>query len=65
MRRYWYILMNENYDNLGALIPDGWHKQTAINQAKRWMKENGIQSAQLSVNSMRTENILDIISIEL
>lgn len=65
MKRYWYTLMNENYDDLGALIPDGRNKQTAINQAKIWMKENGIQSAQLGVNSMRTDNILDIISIEL
>lgn len=65
MKRYYYILMNKSYDDLGALIPDGSHKQTAINQAKRWMCENGIQSAELSVNSMRTDNILDVIQIEL
>jgi hypothetical protein len=65
MKRYYYILMNADYNDLGAFIPDGSHKQTAINHAKRWMHENGIKSADLSVNSMRTDNILDVISIEL
>ncbi len=65
MKRYWFELLNESYDNLGASIPDGSSKQTAINRAKRWMKENGVKYAQLSVNSMRTSNILDIIEIEL
>lgn len=65
MKRYWYQLMDGNYDDLGAGIPDGSHKQTAINQAKRWMQENGVVAAQLSVNSMRTSNILDIIEIEI
>lgn len=65
MKRYYYILMNADYNDLGAFIPDGSHKQTAINYAKRWMHENGIKSADLSVNSMRTDNILDVISIEL
>ncbi len=65
MKHYYYILMNADYDDLGAFIPDGSHKQTAINHAKRWMRENGIKSADLSVNSMRTDNILDVISIEL
>ena len=65
MKRYWFELLNESYDNLGASIPDGSSKQTAINRAKRWMKDNGVKYAQLSVNSMRTENILEIIEIEL
>lgn len=65
MKRYYFQLLNEAYDDLGALIPDGRCKQTAINHAKRWMKENGVKSAQLSVNSMRTDNILDIIEITL
>ena len=50
---------------MGVLIPDGSSKQTAINRAKRWMNENGVKYAQLSVNSMRTDNILEIIEIEL
>ena len=65
MKRYWFELLNESYDNLGASIPDGSSKQSAINRTKRWMKENGVKYAQLSVNSMRTSNILDIIEIEL
>ena len=65
MKRYYFQLLNESYDDLGALIPDGSSKQTAINRAKRWMNENGVKYAQLSVNSMRTDNILEIIEIEL
>lgn len=65
MKRYYYELLNAQYDGLGACIPDGWHKSTAINQAKAWMRENGVQHANLSVNSMRTSNILDIIEITL
>lgn len=65
MKRYYFELLNESYDSLGVLIPDGSSKQSAINRAKRWMKENGVKYAQLSVNSMRTSNILDIIEIEL
>lgn len=65
MKRYYFQLLNECYNDLGALIPDGSSKQTAINRAKRWMNENGVKYAQLSVNSMRTDNILEIIEIEL
>ncbi len=65
MKRYYFQLLNESYDDLGALIPDGSSKQTAVNRAKRWMNENGVKYAQLSVNSMRTDNILEIIEIEL
>ena len=53
--------MTENYDELGALIPDGSSKTTATNRAKRWMQQNGIDSAVLEV----TSNILDMILIEL
>lgn len=65
MKRYYFQLLNESYDDLGALIPDGSSKQTAVNRAKRWMKENGVKSAVLSVNSMKTDNLLDVIQIEL
>lgn len=65
MKRYYFQLLNESYDDLGAFIPDGSSKQTAVNRAKRWMNENGVKYAQLSVNSMRTDNILEIIEIEL
>lgn len=65
MRRYWFELLDEYHNDLGASIPDGSNKQTAINRARRWMKENGVKYAQLSVNSMRTDNILEIIEIEL
>lgn len=65
MKRYYFQLLNKSYDDLGALIPDGSNKQTAINRAKRWMNENRVKYAQLSVNSMRTDNLLEIIEIEL
>ena len=65
MKRYWFQLLTENYDELGALIPDGSSKTTAANRAKRWMQQNGIDSAVLEVSSMATSNILDMILIEL
>lgn len=65
MKRYWFALMDAEYNDLGASIADGSHKQTAVNRAKRWMQENGVKSAQLQVNSMRTDNILEFIDIEL
>ena len=65
MKRYFFELVNESYDDLGALIPDGSHKCTAVNRAKRWMQSNGLRYAQLVVNSMRTGNIIEIIEIEL
>ncbi len=64
MKRYWFQLLTEN-DELGALIPDGSSKTTATNRAKRWMQQNGIDSAVLEVSSMATSNILDMILIEL
>ena len=65
MRRYYFELQDDSYNDLGAFIPDGSNKKTAVNKAKRWMKENGIQQAVLSVNSMATDNLLEVIDIEL
>lgn len=65
MRRYYFELTDERYNDLGAAIPDGSNKQAAINKARQWMKDNGIKEAILSVNSMRTDNLLDAIDIEL
>ena len=64
MRRYWFELEDEHYNDLGAEIPDGSSRQAAINKAKRWMKDNGVAFANLQVNSMRTGNVLDVIEIE-
>lgn len=64
MKRYYFQLLDEQYNDLGEFIPDGSNKQSAINRAKRWMQENEIKHAQLSVNSMITDNVLDIIDIE-
>lgn len=63
MRRYYFQLLNEHYDDLGAFLLDGSHKESAINRAKRWMRENKVLEATLSVNSMATDNILDMILI--
>ncbi len=65
MKRYYFQLLDEEYNDLGAFIPDGSHKSTAINRAKRWMQENGVKEAQLSVNSMLTDNVIEIIAITL
>jgi len=65
MKRYWFELLTENYDELGAMIPDGSSKATAVNRAKQWMEQHGISNAVLAVNSMMTSNILDMIQIEL
>lgn len=65
MRRYYFELTDERYNDLGAAIPDGSNKQAAINKARQWMKDNGIKKAILSVNSMRTGNLLDAVDIEL
>ncbi|MFR7405564.1 MAG: hypothetical protein ACLUUS_00575 [Bacteroides stercoris] len=64
MKRYWFELTDENYNDLGAFIPDGSSKQSAVNRARRWMRDNGIIEAILAVNSMKTDNILDMIHIE-
>lgn len=65
MKRYWFQLLTNDYDDLDAFIPDDSSKVTAMNRAKRWMQQNGIGSAVLAVNSMVTSNILDMIQIEL
>ena len=65
MRRYWFELKDEHHNDLGAAIPDGSNKQAAVNKARQWMKDNGIKRAVLSINSMRTDNLLDVIDIEL
>ena len=65
MKRYWFQLLTSNYDELNVRIPDGSSKISATNLAKRWMKQNNINSAILAVNSMVTSNILDMIQIEL
>ena len=64
MKRYWFELTDEHYNDLGAAISDGWQKSPAIAEAKRWMKENGVKAAILVCNSMATDNILDMIHIE-
>lgn len=64
MKRYWFELTDKNYNDLGAFIPDGSSKQSAVNRARRWMRDNGIIEAILAVNSMKTDNILDMIHIE-
>lgn len=65
MKRYYYELMDENYSSYEAAIPDGRIKARAIAQAKRAMRGLGIRRALLTVNSMRTSKLLDIITIEL
>lgn len=65
MRAYWFELLDENFNDLGIFIKDGSNKKAAINAAKREMRERGIKTAKLSVNSMRTSDLLDVISIEI
>ena len=52
----------KGYNSYEAAIPDGRIKARAIAQAKRAMRDLGIRRALLAVNSMRTSNILDIIT---
>lgn len=54
-----------NYDEINVPISDGSHKPTAINQGKRWMNEIHITEARLVINSMKTDNIIEIIDIKL
>lgn len=65
MKRYWFELTDERYNDLGAAIPDGSNKQAAINKARQWMRDNNVAKAMLAVNSMRTDNLIDVINIEL
>lgn len=62
MKRYYYELMDEDYNSYEVAIPDGRIKARAIAQAKRAMKDLGIRRALLVVNSMMTSNTLDIFS---
>lgn len=57
--------MDEDYNSYEVAIPDGRIKARAIAQAKRAMRDLGIQRALLVVNSMMTSNILDIVTVEL
>lgn len=64
MKRYYYELMDEDYNSYEAAIPDGRIKARAIAQAKRAMKALGIRRALLVVNSMRTSEILDTVELD-
>lgn len=64
MKRYWFELVDEYYNDLGAFIPDG-NKAAAVKKAKQWMKDNDVKKALLIANSLRTDNLLDIIEIEI
>ena len=59
MKRYYFELTDRSYNDLGAFIPDGYSKEVAVRQAKRWMAENRIVLATLIVNSLRTSNVLE------
>lgn len=65
MRRYYFYLVDDKYNEYPCLINDGSSKQTAINASRRYMAANNIKSATLVVNSMITSNILDMIDINL
>lgn len=65
MKRYWFELTDERYNDLGAAIPDGSNKQAAINKARQWMRDNNVAKAMLAVNSMKTDNLIEVIDIEL
>ena len=65
MKRYYFELTDRSYNDLGAFIPDGYSKEVAVRQAKRWMAENSIVLATLIVNSLRTSNVLDVIDIDM
>lgn len=65
MKRYYFELLDAKYNDLGAFIPDGSSKQSAVNKAKKWMKGNGVHAAILSVNSMLSGNLLDTIEIDI
>ena len=65
MKRYYYELMDEDYNSYEAAIPGGNYKTRAIAQAKRAMEDLGIRRALLAVNSMKTSNLLELITVEL
>ena len=65
MKRYYFELTDRNYNDLRAFIPDGYNKEVAVRQAKKWMAENSIVLATLVVSSLRTSNLLDVIDIDI
>ena len=52
MKRYYFELTDGSYNDLGAFIPDGYNKEVAVRQAKKWMAENSIVLATLVVSSL-------------
>lgn len=65
MKRYYYELMDEDYNSYEAAIPDGRIKARAIAQAKRAMRDLGIRRARLAVYSLKTFHLLAVIRVEL
>ena len=65
MKRYYFELTDGSYNDLGAFIPDGYNKEVAVRQAKKWMAENSIVLATLVVSSLSTSNVLDVIDINI
>lgn len=64
-KRYYFNLLDSDYNDLGACIPDGSNKKSAINKSRKWMQENGVKTAYLQINSMVADNILELKEIEL
>lgn len=62
MKRYYFELTDGSYNDLGAFIPDGYNKEVAVRQAKKWMAENSIVLATLVVSSL-TSYILPMMSV--
>lgn len=58
MKLYYYELMDEDYNSYDGRIK-------TIAQAKRAMKDLGIERALLVVNSMRTSEILDTVELDI
>lgn len=65
MKRYYYELMDEDYNSYEAVIPDGRIKARAIAQAKRAMRDLGAKRARLAVYSLKTFRLLAVIRVEL
>lgn len=65
MRAYTFCLLGPDFEDTGAFIADGNSKDTAINKARRYMKDNGIPVAHLEVSSNRTYDLLDLIEIHI
>ena len=65
MRAYTFRLLGPDFEDTGAFIADGNSKDTAINKARRYMKDNGIKVSHLEVSSTRTYDLLDLIEIHI